>query len=180
MPESATRSTTIHVCGVNALADTARKVKATHVMTLIRDHGPVETPKGIKSANHLRIDINDITEPADGLVHPQEMHVAELIRFARLWDHRAPMVVHCYAGISRSTAAAFTTLCLLNPHVSEKLIARRLRRSSPTATPNKLIVRIADDILGREGRMVDAISAIGQGEPAYEAVPFSLDSRQRA
>ena len=178
MPASNSSSSTIHVCGVGLLAATTAKVGATHIVTLIRDHGPVETPPGVVSANHLRIDVNDIVEPGDGLVHPQDIHVTEVLNFARAWDHRSPMIIHCYAGISRSTASAFSSLCALNPEVPEELIARRLRRASPTATPNKLIVAIADDILGRGGRMVDAIAAIGAGEPANEAVPFFLNSRQ--
>jgi len=129
-------------------------------------------------ANHLRVDINDINEPQDGFVHPQDIHVAEVLKFARAWNHRSPMIIHCFAGISRSTASAYASLCALNPDVPEDLIARRLRRASPTATPNKLIISIADDMLGRQGRMVDAIASIGMGQPASEAVPFFLTSRQ--
>jgi predicted protein tyrosine phosphatase len=172
------RASTIHVCGVAALEATAGDIGATHVVTLIRDHGPIPTPKGVLTANHLRVDINDITAPSDGLVHPQEEHVAEVLNFIRAWDHRSPMIVHCYAGISRSTASAFSGLCLLNPDIPEVLIARRLRQASPTATPNRLIVSIADDILGRGGRMVDAVDAIGAGQAASECVPFQLVSRQ--
>jgi len=174
------RASTITVCGVGALEATARELGATHVVTLIRDHGPVPTPKGVLAANHLRVDINDITAPSEGLVHPQDEHVTEVLNFIRTWDHRSPMIVHCFAGISRSTASAFSGLCLLNPDIPEDLIARRLRRASPTATPNRLIVSIADDILGRGGRMVDAVDAIGQGKPAVECVPFQLASQQIA
>ena len=67
------------------------------------------------------------------------------------------MVVHCWAGISRSTAAAYTALCAINPEVSEELIAVRLRDASPTAYPNRLIIQLADAALGRNGRMVRAI-----------------------
>ena len=170
----------IHVCGVGALEAHAQRIGATHVVTLIRDHGPVPTPAGIAGANHLRIDVNDINEPGTGLIHPQEAHVAEVLKFARAWDQRAPMIIHCYAGISRSTASAFSSLCALNPEMSEAMIAQRLRTASPTASPNRLIVSIADDLLGRRGRMVDAIAAIGQGQPAAEAVPFFLSSQQTA
>jgi predicted protein tyrosine phosphatase len=180
MSTSPLRASTITVCGVGALQATAADLGATHVLTLIRDHGPVATPKGVLATNHLRIDINDITSPADGLVHPQDDHITEVLNFIRAWDHSSPMIVHCFAGISRSTASAFSGLCLLNPEVPEKLIARRLRLASPTATPNRLIVSIADDILGRGGRMVDAIDAIGQGQAAAECVPFKLISRQQA
>ena len=178
MPVAKKPASSIYVCGVGALAATTAKIGATHIVTLIRDHGPVATPEGVTAVNHLRIDVNDITEPADGLVHPQDMHVAEVLEFASRWNQRAPMIIHCFAGISRSTASAYASLCALNPDVPEDLIARRLRRASPTATPNKLIVAIADDILGRGGRMADAIAAIGLGEPATEAVPFYLSSRQ--
>ncbi len=178
MTTQSLRVSTITVCGVGALETMAETIGATHVVTLIRDHGPVATPKGILTANHLRVDINDINAPAEGLVHPQEEHVTEVLNFIRSWDHSSPMIVHCFAGISRSTASAFSGLCLLNPDVPEKLIARRLRQASPTATPNRLIVSIADDILGRGGRMVDAVDAIGLGQLATECVPFKLDSRQ--
>jgi predicted protein tyrosine phosphatase len=100
--------------------------------------------------------------------------MAELIAFARDWGGRGPMVVHCWAGISRSTAAAFTALCLVNPGLPEDHIARALREASPTAYPNRLMVRLADAALARQGRMVRAVEAMGRGVPAHEAVPFSL------
>ena len=93
----------------------------------------------------------------------------------RGWDRRAPLVVHCYMGISRSTASAFASVCALNPHRDEGSIARALRRASPTATPNIRIVSLADRLLGREGRMVAAIETIGRGTLAAEAAPFRLD-----
>jgi predicted protein tyrosine phosphatase len=54
-------------------------------------------------------------------------------------------------------------------------IAREIRRASATATPNPRIVAIADRVLGRDGRMLAAIDAIGRGEMAYEGIPFRLD-----
>jgi predicted protein tyrosine phosphatase len=56
-------------------------------------------------------------------------------------------------------------------------IANDLRRASRTAMPNSLIVALADDILGRKGRMIAAIEAIGPGDMALEANPFVLDVR---
>jgi len=84
------------------------------------------------------------------------------------------MLIHCWAGISRSTAAAFTALCLLRPSTDEEQIAWELREASPSATPNRLIVQLADDVMGRGGRMVRAIEKIGRGEEAYEGTPFVL------
>jgi predicted protein tyrosine phosphatase len=85
------------------------------------------------------------------------------------------MVVHCFAGISRSTAAAFTAACALNPERDEMQIARAIRDASPTAMPNIRIVSIADRMLRRNGRMVRAVEALGRGQEAMEGHPFRLD-----
>jgi predicted protein tyrosine phosphatase len=106
---------------------------------------------------------------------PDEQHVTDLLRFVRRWDRQAPLVVHCFAGISRSTASAYASVCALNPHRDEASIARALRQASPTATPNIRIVSLADRILARDGRMVAAIETIGRGEIALEGNPFRLD-----
>ena len=170
-------TTRIHVCSLAAVPETVATVNATHLMTVINAQTLVETPVSIEAKRHLKIAVNDISLPQEGLVHPQSEHVEEILRFAREWDHAGPLVVHCWAGISRSTAATFITLCALNDEGVETLIARKIRAASKTATPNSLMVSIADDLLGRRGKMVDAVAAIGQGEMALAGVPFSLSSR---
>jgi predicted protein tyrosine phosphatase len=83
--------------------------------------------------------------------------------------------MHCYAGISRSTAGAFISACALNPGRDEAAIARAIRDSSATAMPNIMLVSHADRILGRKGRMIAAVDALGPGRPAQEGEPFRLD-----
>ena len=119
--------------------------------------------------------MDDITEVLDGFVAPGEHHVAQILAFVRGWDRSAPLVVHCYAGISRSTAGAFVAACALNPHRDEQQIAWDIRRASRTAQPNVAIVSIADRLLKRGGRMVRAIETIGPGHLATEGEPFRLD-----
>jgi predicted protein tyrosine phosphatase len=165
----------IHICSLSRLHRTVEDTGARHIVTLLRDLHLVTRPRCIDEDKHLLLGMDDIPEPADGYVAPCEEHVARLITFARGWDRATPLVVHCYAGISRSTAAAFVTACALNPDRAELRIAETLRRRSDTASPNRRIVSIADDLLGRNGRMVDAIEAIGPGAAATEAVPFRLE-----
>jgi predicted protein tyrosine phosphatase len=86
------------------------------------------------------------------------------------------MLIHCYAGISRSTAAAFIALCALNPDQPEELIASDLRRSSDTASPNLRFVLLADSVLGRGGRMVEAVKGMGVCVRASECIPFKLSA----
>jgi predicted protein tyrosine phosphatase len=85
------------------------------------------------------------------------------------------MVVHCYAGISRSTASAFAAACLLNPEKDEIAIARQIRAASAIAQPNRLIVSLADKLLGRDGRMVRALDEMGPGSMLAEGKPFRVD-----
>jgi predicted protein tyrosine phosphatase len=98
-----------------------------------------------------------------------------VLNFVRGWDRGAPLVVHCYAGISRSTASAFAAVCALNPHRDEIAIARQIRAASPIAAPNRLIVSLADKALGREGRMLRALDEMGPGSLTTEGKPFRID-----
>jgi predicted protein tyrosine phosphatase len=165
----------IHVCSLSRLQETVEEYGARHVVSLIGDEARLERPTGVAPENHLWLKLHDISNPLDGYIMPGEEHMAELIDFVRGWDRRAPLVVHCFAGISRSTASAYAAVCALNPQRGENDIAQALRRASPTATPNIRIVSLADRFLGRDGRMVAAIETIGRGEIAAEAAPFRLD-----
>jgi predicted protein tyrosine phosphatase len=165
----------IHVCSLARLHATVNETGARHVVTLMRDVELVRRPASIVHGNHLMVRMDDISSPMDGYTIPCEDHVTELLTFMRRWDRAAPLVIHCYAGISRSTAGAYVSVCALNPQRDEAALARELRRLSPTATPNIRIVSIADKMLGRGGRMVNAIEAIGRGMESYEGHPFRLD-----
>ena len=165
----------IHVCSLARLHATVEDTGARHVVSLLADEDRIERPSAIVEENHLWLRLHDISSPLDGYIIPDEEHVADLLSFVRRWDRRTPLVVHCYAGISRSTASAFAAVCALNPHRDEINIARTLRRASPTATPNIRIVSLADRLLSRDGRMIAAIVTIGRGEIATEGTPFRLE-----
>ena len=165
----------IHVCSLARLHDTVAQTGASHMVTLLRLIDRVERPRSIAPTNHLILGMDDVTVPVDGFTHPAEEHVVELIEFVQRWDRRAPLVMHCYAGISRSTAGAFITACALNPARDEAAIAQAIRSSSATAMPNTMLVGHADRILGRRGRMIAAIEALGPSLPAQEGKPFRLD-----
>jgi predicted protein tyrosine phosphatase len=165
----------IHVCSLARLHETVEATGARHVVSLLGDEDYVERPNAIEAKNHLWLRLHDISAPLDGYIMPEEEHVSTLLNFVRHWDRRTPLVMHCFAGISRSTASAFVVACALNPLRDEESIALALRRASPTATPNIRIVSLADHLLGRYGRMVTAIETIGRGIMATEGAPFRLE-----
>jgi predicted protein tyrosine phosphatase len=165
----------IHVCSLAALPETVRLTGASHVLTVMGKVDQVQRPESILEANHLKVSFDDITEPMEGFVVPSEEHVERVLNFVRRWDRAAPLVIHCYAGVSRSTASAFATACALNPHREEMAIARQIRAASPIANPNRLIVSLADKALGREGRMLRALDAIGPASMMVEGRPFRVE-----
>ncbi len=166
---------TLHVSSLSKLNETVAAVGASHVVTLINAATLVETPPGIAVERHLMLAMSDITAEMDGHVIPASEHVERLLGFVRDWDRQHPIVVHCWAGISRSTAGAYIAVCALRPNRDEGEIAERLRALSPSATPNARLVALADDLLGREGRMRAAIERIGRGADAFEGKPFRFD-----
>ena len=132
-------------------------------------------PSGqLAAEDHLILSMNDITVEQADMTLPGEAHVQSLLDFAREWDRTAPLVIHCFAGISRSTAAAYSVAAALAPKRDEAELAATLRRLSPSATPNARLIAIADRLLGRQGRMIAAIESIGRGADAFEGVPFAL------
>ena len=151
----------------------------THVLGLL---GPesAHPELGLSERNHLRLVFHDITDPMDGMLPPMRAHVEKIVDFVENWDRTGKLLIHCWAGISRSTASAFTAMCLINPWLDEHEIARELRTHSPVATPNRRIIGFADELLDRKGRMLAAVEAIGVGESAYEGVIFHWDAMRAA
>jgi predicted protein tyrosine phosphatase len=168
----------IHVCSLSRLRDTIARTGARHVISLLADDAALTRPEAIAPENHLWLQVHDISEPQDGFVLPQPEHVEQLIAFVQRWPRETALVVHCYAGVSRSSAAAFVAVCALNPEGDEAAIAAAMRRASPTASPNIRIITIADQLLARQGRMIRAVEAIGRGDDLEDidgASPFYLD-----
>lgn len=165
----------LHVCSLPLIGATVARTGARSLLTLLSPGTPVERPAAIAPKRHLYVEVSDILEPMPGQVAPAAAHLDAMLAFVRVWDRAAPMVIHCYAGVSRSTAAAFIAACALAPERDEFAVARALRSASPTATPNARMVALADTALARNGRMTAAITEIGRGEACFEGTPFALE-----
>jgi predicted protein tyrosine phosphatase len=168
----------IHVCSLARIESAVEETGARWMVTLLQAGTAMIRPAAIALDRHLFLSVSDIVEPVEGHILPGEEHVLTLLEFIRSWDRAAPLLVHCFAGVSRSTAAAFIAACALDPERKESDIARAIRAASPTATPNARFVALADKVLGRRGRMNEAIAAIGRGEACMEGIPFSLPIAQ--
>ena len=169
-------SNAIYVCSLARLEETVRATKARYIITAINPWSIPPTPPTVDDQNHLRVAINDIEAPHGELVHPEAHHIEKIINFAKRWNRDGPLVVHCLAGISRSSASAFITACALNPAAPEDRIAQTLRSASVTARPNPLMIEIADHLLNRNGRMMATIKGLAPAQSTIEAETFSLPS----
>jgi len=167
----------IYNCSLDALDNQLAETGATRLVSLLNIEIMIETPGLIKPDNHLRLTMSDINEPMAGRILPEREHIEQLIAFAANWDRTSPMLIHCLAGISRSTAATFITLCALNPGQTEKHIAQTMRNASPTAQPNRLLIELGDGLLKRNGKMIEAIENLGLGVIETEGDPFSLPAK---
>jgi predicted protein tyrosine phosphatase len=172
---SLSKTARLHVCPLARIGEFVEATGARSLVTLLNRGTPVTRPPAIRPERHLFIAMSDIVDPTDGHILPGEHHVRDLLAFVTDWDRAEPLLIHCYAGVSRSTAAAFITACALAPTRGEAEIALAIRAVSPTATPNVRLVAVADKILGRSGRMIDAVAAIGRGETCDYGVPFGLE-----
>lgn len=166
----------IIVSPLKTIGEMAARHKAREMITLIAEKHDFHRPGIVDPARHLSIAVNDIAFAGkDGLIAPQEAHVAEIIAFARGWDQSAPLLVHCWMGVSRSPAAALIAALATNPGLVDDALAAALRRASPQASPNARLIEIGDAALGRAGRLAAAVKTIGRGADYQGDAPFVLD-----
>ncbi len=165
----------LHVCSLARIEAEVARTGARSLVTLLSPGTAVTRPADIHEDFHHNVAMSDILDHMPGQVRPEMHHLDGFLDFVGRWDRREPMLIHCFAGVSRSTASAYIAVCRLSPHRDEHEVARALRAASPTATPNLRFVALADERLGRGGRMVAAIEAIGRGRECLEGDPFTLE-----
>ncbi len=161
----------IYVAPLSAVNDVARQLPVYDLLTLLSPETDAAMLAALTPRRRLHLVFHDIVEAREGLIAPDVATVEALLDFGRA--RAAPLLVHCWAGISRSSAAAYILACDRHPGREDELAAA-LRARAPFATPNRLMVALADDLLGRRGAMVDAVTRIGRGADAFEGAPYRL------
>lgn len=164
----------ILVTPLSSLEDAIEDHGPSHIVTLLSPEHMINTPRGFPAARHLRLGVNDVADPEAGDNAPGREHIDRLLEFSRGWDASQPFLIHCWAGISRSMASAYTVLCDRLGPGREIEIAMAIRRRAPHANPNQLLVRHADAALGRGGRMVEALKAMGPPLQVMEGIITAL------
>ena len=170
--------TNIYVSPLSRLPAMIELVSPSHIITLLSPERMIDEISGV---NHYRVGIHDYH---GGMVHgrtiigeptiPNIKHVEGIIQYLEQWNRNGNILIHCWAGISRSTATALIAL-LLHKKISEMDAALAIRNSSAAAAPNPLLIQFADEVLGKQGRLIKAVSEMSKAYPANENDPFCLN-----
>jgi predicted protein tyrosine phosphatase len=153
----------ILVCPLSRVNDQAVQWRPTHVISVLDPDHPFPTVIGLSPSRHLRLTFHDAHLARHGVTLPTKEHVGQLLTFLERCSPTDRLLIHCRAGIGRSTAAAFIVACHRFPTVSELQIAKSLRDAAPFARPNETFVKVADEVMARGGRMSSAIEETGRG-----------------
>lgn len=164
-----THANTIFVTSLFEMPHYVRQFAPTRLVSIIQPELQPERPPEMSATTHLRVGVHDITERQydnDRLIG--EADVRTLLDFIEAWEPAdGCFLVHCYAGISRSTATALIASYVKTGDAERS--ALDLRAAAPHAAPNRLIIALADDLLGCRGQLIDAREMMGQYQPAVEA-----------
>ena len=163
----------IHVAPLSAVHEVARGLPSYDLLTLLSPDTDATPLAALTPQRRLHLVFHDIVEAREGLILPSGEMISAMLDFSRARTRETPLLIHCWAGISRSSAAAYILACDRHSgHEGE--LATTLRARAPFVTPNRRMVVLADDLLGRNGAMVDAIARIGRGAEAFEGMPYRL------
>ncbi len=160
----------IYISNLEDMPRHVETLRPSHLVSLVEPARQPPTPPGVAAGLHLRIQVHDLSAPLPGYLVPERHDVDALVRFVEGWSGAAPLLVHCVAGISRSTAAALIALAVKTP-ASEPELIRRLSQAAPHAQPNRRLVALADRVLARDGRLIAAREAMA---PAIEVTEGPL------
>lgn len=156
----------ITLCGISELVAQS-DVAATHVLSILDPAEPV--PDAFESYGaHAKLELrfDDIIQDTAGLIAPQTADVRQILAFGQdlLADTRqdASLLIHCHAGISRSTAAMTLILAQALPDHSAASIISIVHGIREKAWPNLRIIELGDAMLGWQGSLIAAAADLYQ------------------
>ena len=120
--------------------------------TTIREPFRVQTDE----PKQLILRFDDINQPMDDYVIPQLSHIKRALDFADKIEDGS-LLIHCRAGISRSSAIALAVIAKRLGSGKEEEAVKTLEHINPNCRPNKSIVEMTDELLERDGKLIKAV-----------------------
>lgn len=147
------------ICGIPELADHAQS-RVTHVLSILDPTEPDPAAfADFPPHERLTLRFDDVIAPLPGYVAPTPQHVEQLLDFGRGIGATdlATLLIHCHAGVSRSTASAAALLLQAFPDAKPDAVFEHIGRIRPQAWPNSRMVAFADTALGLRGAASGAL-----------------------
>jgi predicted protein tyrosine phosphatase len=174
----------ISICGIEELPPFETR-GVTHLLSVLDPDFPEPTSLGLLTPAHrLSLRFHDAIDPKPGEVLVERDHVRQVLDFGRdlPTEPGGHLLVHCHAGISRSTAFTILMLAQALPDQSAAAIVADIARIRPRAWPNLRIAELGDELLGREGTLVAAVRArhaeVARREPRFVKLMIELGRRR--
>jgi len=160
----------VTICGLDELADHCA-LGVTHVLSILDPGWPEPEPlRDFELSRRLKLNFHDVIEAEPGWIAPERFDVELLLAFGRSLGEIADeagaepaathLLVHCHAGVSRSTAAAILLLAQHEPARSAQNVVGQVIRARPRAWPNLRMIEMGDELLGRDGEIVASVRAL--------------------
>ncbi len=147
------------LCGIIAIAgqrDHAVETEGIVDHSLVLNFDDTETPPEDDLLGQARLSLRRrrATEFGLRLTPPTLDDARAIISFANeLKDATGTLLCHCHAGISRSPATALICLTVWRGPGSEASCLAQIRAARPAAVPHLGLLRLADEVLGRDGQL---------------------------
>ena len=152
----------ITICGIPEL-DQHCEAGVTHVLSILDPDWPdPEAFAEFPAHRRVALRFSDVIAEMPGMTAPTPSDVAMLLEFGREVMASGPdarLLIHCHAGISRSTASAALLLAQADPARPAETIFAEIARQRPRAWPNLLLLEFGEAALGRKGEIVSAVAA---------------------
>lgn len=173
---------TLHtVCGLEELPSHGTR-GVTHVLSILDPGWPDPDFDGYGTHRRTVLRFHDAIVPGPGLVLPEPGDVETILDFGRsvaAEAGEAHILVHCHLGLSRSTAALATLFAQAEPEAPADALIGRLHALRDGAWPNARMIGFADEALGRNGTLVDAVRRLHGRQlarnPSLDAVMRGLN-----
>ncbi|MFZ5779424.1 MAG: tyrosine phosphatase family protein [Pseudomonadota bacterium] len=150
----------VTICGIPELPQHC-SVGVSHVLSIIDTHEP--RPPALDDyfdVDHELVRFDDVVAEYPGFAACTAAHIEKVLAFGERVHARpaSHVLVHCHAGVSRSTAAAAILMCQHAPGHEEEAFLRLLALRKH-GWPNTRMVEFADTLLGRDGAMLRGLVA---------------------
>ncbi len=158
------------ICGLDELAGHC-VTGVTHVLSILDPGWPEPEPlRNFVLDRRLKLNFHDVIESTPGWIPPERWDVELLLAFGRNLSEMGRgastgaggthLLVHCHAGVSRSTASAILLLAQRDPARAAQDVVGQVIRLRPRAWPNLRIIEMGDALLGRDGEIVASVGAL--------------------